>query len=78
MEDGSTYDQLGGLCNFLGQKPDFAQIIEYLSANIAPNRQLCGVTLGLVSDVGVVEATLRNGFTKYLQKLLTSLTLVFE
>ena len=69
MSKSSAYEQLVELSYFLADKPEFPKILEYLSTNISPTREICGVTLGVLNDQSLIDATIHTGFQVQFPKL---------
>ena len=62
MPRSSALEQLTLLSRFLAGKPDFSSILEYLSVNISPSREICGITVGMLNDEKYIDTTVRIGF----------------
>lgn len=68
MPRSSALEQLILLSRFLADKPDFSSILEYLSKNVSPTREICGVTVGVLNDEKFIDTTVRIGFKTQIDK----------
>lgn len=62
MRQSSAYRQLNSFITFLSKKPEISEIVDYLSLNISPDREICGVTLAVLNENGTIYSARRSGF----------------
>ena len=68
MSIGLALERLITFSRFLADKPDFSSILEYLSKNVSPSGEFCGVTVGVLNDEEFIDTTVRIGFKVPIEK----------
>ena len=62
MKQSSAYRQLNAFISYLSKKPELNEIVDYISLNVSPDREICGVTLAVLNENGSIYAAMRTGF----------------
>lgn len=62
MRETSAFEQLNLLVTFLSKKPEIKEIIEYISLNMSPDREICGVSFVVLKEDNSIYVAFRSGF----------------